>query len=366
MPHRERLPAAFPGCHVGAHVPMTFLVCRRSGCARSRSFGHDERRAELARALLRAPGDPEEIQGIDLSSWRIAFTPEPVKRTSSRPSFASSRRWIPGRGLLSMLMACREHAVQTGGRRPRGAGGHWLSTRGAAPAPRGGAARSSHGAGGLQVGQPGAVRRHRRLAVVSAVLPDGHVGEIWQIGWLGHGRYWANPSSPPRLFGRNRRRRRPVHATGDLGFLRTASCSFGTPQGPDHHPRPQLLSGRYRVGGLPGRPSLRPGGPLRSPCTPTATTPLVVVAEVQRTFLPRLETRTLSRAAGGRARPIADLFGCARYQLILIRPGSIPKTSSGKLRRRHTRELHQTDRLDRAEIQQPEAQVGLLGELGAA
>jgi acyl-CoA synthetase (AMP-forming)/AMP-acid ligase II len=84
-------------------------------------------------------------------------------------------------------------------------------------------------------------------------------------------------------------------------------------------------------------------------------TKLVVVAEVQRTFLPRLETNTFRTLLADVRAQISDLFGLRLAQLVLIRPGSIPKTSSGKLRRRYCRELHLSDRLDLARIQRPES-----------
>jgi acyl-CoA synthetase (AMP-forming)/AMP-acid ligase II len=56
--------------------------------------------------------------------------------------------------------------------------------------------------------------------------------------------------------------------------------------------------------------------------------------------------------ADARAR-VADLFGLRVAQLVLINPGGMPKTSSGKLRRRHCRDLFLAGKLDRAEIFEP-------------
>ena len=106
-----------------------------------------------------------------------------------------------------------------------------------------------------------------------------------------------------------------------------------------------------------GRPALRPGGAAAFTLHADGDdTKLIVVAEVQRTVSasPRDAQPSNALLAEVRAQ-IADLFGLRLAQLVLIRPGSIPKTSSGKLRRRHCRELLLADQLDRAEIHQPEA-----------
>jgi acyl-CoA synthetase (AMP-forming)/AMP-acid ligase II len=161
--------------------------------------------------------------------------------------------------------------------------------------------------------------------------------------------------------------------TGDLGFLMNGELFVSGRlkdliiiRGRNYYPD-DIESAVYH-----GRPSLRPGSAVAfTSRTDGDETRLIVVAEVQRTFLPRLEPRTYKTLLAEVRSQIADLFGLRLAQLVLIRPGSIPKTSSGKLRRRHCRDLHQSDQLERAEMQ-PEASVGqfdapgLLGGMGAA
>jgi acyl-CoA synthetase (AMP-forming)/AMP-acid ligase II len=163
--------------------------------------------------------------------------------------------------------------------------------------------------------------------------------------------------------------------TGDLGFLKDGELFVSGRlkdliiiRGRNYYPD-DIESAVYQ-----GRPSLRPGSAAAFTSRANGdVTGLIVVAEVQRTFLPRLEKRTYHSLLAEVRSQIADLFGVRLAQLVLIRPGSIPKTSSGKLRRRHCRELHQNDQLDRAEIQQPDASAGqmetltgIVGETGAA
>ena len=167
----------------------------------------------------------------------------------------------------------------------------------------------------------------------------------------------------------------PFLRTGDLGFLMGGELFVSGRlkdliiiRGRNYYPD-DIESAVYQ-----GRPALRPGGAAAFTLHADGDeTRLVVVAEVQRTFLSRLETQAPIRSllADVRAQ-IADSFGLRLANLILIRPGAIPKTSSGKLRRRHCRELHLNDQLDRAEIRQPEAiqhadaQAVALSPVGAA
>jgi acyl-CoA synthetase (AMP-forming)/AMP-acid ligase II len=98
----------------------------------------------------------------------------------------------------------------------------------------------------------------------------------------------------------------------------------------------------------------------------SADAKLVVVAEVQKAFLTNLDTNNHRALLAEVRAQIADLFGLRLAQLVLIRPGSIPKTSSGKLRRRHCRELLMSNRLELAEIQeaQPQQQPSVSAGLG--
>ena len=100
--------------------------------------------------------------------------------------------------------------------------------------------------------------------------------------------------------------------------------------------------------------SLRPGGAAAFTLSADGgENELIVVAELQKWYVPLLDTNThATLVADARAR-IADLFGIRLAQMVLVNPGGMPKTSSGKLRRRHCRDLYRADKLDRAEINEP-------------
>jgi acyl-CoA synthetase (AMP-forming)/AMP-acid ligase II len=197
------------------------------------------------------------------------------------------------------------------------------------------------------------------------VLPDGQVGEVWQSGGSVAAGYWNKPELTAATFGaRTADGAGPFMRTGDLGFLMAGELFVSGRlkdliiiRGRNYYPD-DIESAVYQ-----GRPALRPGGAAAFTLHADGDeTKLVVVAEVQRTFLSRLEPQTYRSLLADVRAQIADCFGLRLANLVLIRPGGIPKTSSGKLRRRHCRELHLNDQLDRAEIREPQP----MGQAGAA
>jgi acyl-CoA synthetase (AMP-forming)/AMP-acid ligase II len=192
-------------------------------------------------------------------------------------------------------------------------------------------------------------------------VPEGHVGEIWQSGGSVTAGYWGKPDVTAATFGaRTADGDGPFMRTGDLGFLKNGELFVSGRlkdliiiRGRNYYPD-DLESAVYQTS-----VSLRPGGAAAFTLSSDGgETELIVVAEVQKWYLPLLDTNThKTLVADVRAR-IADLFGLRVADLVLVNPGGMPKTSSGKLRRRHCRELYMANKLDRAEIQEPIGSTG--------
>jgi acyl-CoA synthetase (AMP-forming)/AMP-acid ligase II len=206
------------------------------------------------------------------------------------------------------------------------------------------------------------------------VVPEGHVGEIWQSGGSVTAGYWGKPDLTAETFeARTADGEGPFMRTGDLGFVKDGELFVSGRlkdliiiRGRNYYPA-DIESAVYQ-----DRSSLRPGGAIAfTVYGDEGEQKLVVVAEVERTFLSRLDKGTYRTILADVRSQISDFFGLRLADLCLIRPGSIPKTSSGKLRRRQCRELYMSELLDRAEIRQPEAlrqsyaQGGVLEEVGA-
>ena len=319
---------------------------------------------------------PEEIQDVDLSSWRIAFNgAEPVK---AHVMEAFIRKFAPYGFRAEAFYPCYGLAEST------------LFVTGGAPAApvvtlavdpeelRRNRAVAQPGSPTVLV-SCGRTNNGQSVVIVDPdsrrALPEGHVGEIWQSGSSVTVGYWGKSELTAATFAaRTADGAGPFMRTGDLGFLKGGDLFVSGRlkdliiiRGRNYYPD-DIESAVYQ-----GRPALRPGGAAAFTLSAHGDeTKLMVVAEVQRTFLPRLEARTYRALLAEVRAQISDTFGLRLADLVLIRPGSIPKTTSGKLRRRYCRELYLSDQLDRAEIQQPEAmpqpagQVGLLEEVGAA
>jgi acyl-CoA synthetase (AMP-forming)/AMP-acid ligase II len=341
-------------------APMTFLVTpatwlRAISKFRATTSGGPNFAYELCVHRV----SPEEIEGIDLSSWRVAFNgAEPVK---AHVIEAFSRKFAPYGFRADAFYPCYGLAEST-----------LFVTGGAAAAPvvrlpvdpeelhRNKAVEQSDsstvlvGCGRTNLGQSVVIVDPESMRV----LPEGHVGEIWQSGRSVAAGYWGKAELTDATFGaRTADGDGPFMRTGDLGFLMRGELFVSGRlkdliiiRGRNYYPD-DIESAVYH-----GRPALRPGGAAAFTLHEDGgETRLIVVAEVQRTFLSRLDTRTYRSLLAEVRAQIADSFGLRLAGLVLIRPGAIPKTTSGKLRRRHCRELHLNGQLDRAEIRQPEA-----------
>ena len=237
-----------------------------------------------------------------------------------------------------MLRAGRGDAVRhrraARRRRARSSGtwtrSRWNSGRAVRPAPR-----TATAAGGRRlrpaVARPGGP--HRRSRVADSRRPDGTVGEIWVARAVGR----PGLLEPAR---RNRRRLpRAARRTGDGPFLRTGDLGFApgrravrhrADQGPDRHPRAEPLPAGHR-GDRAGRaPGLRPGCGAAFEVDRDGRPRLVVVQEVDR----RGRSLDAAQMAGDIRQAVAERHELQVYDVVLLEPGSIPKTSSGKVRRR--------------------------------
>jgi amino acid adenylation domain-containing protein len=164
--------------------------------------------------------------------------------------------------------------------------------------------------------------------------PD-QVGEIWVAGpSVGQG-YWQRPEETEQIFrayladtGEG-----PFLRTGDLGFLRDGEL-FITGRAKDLI----IIRGRnlypqdIELTTERSHPALRSGGGAAFVVDGHPEEKLVVVQELEFRQQPDLEeVMTAIRAA------IAQEHEVQVYAVVLIKPGTIPKTSSGKIQRRATR-----------------------------
>jgi acyl-CoA synthetase (AMP-forming)/AMP-acid ligase II len=269
---------------------------------------------------------PEEIEGVDLSSWRIAFNgAEPVK---AHVIDAFIEKFAPYGFRAETFYPCYGLAEST------------LFVTGGAPTDptvalavdpeelRQNRAVEQPGSSTVLVGC-GRPNMGQSVVIVDpeslSVLPEGHVGEIWQSGGSVTAGYWAKPDVTAATFGaRTANGDGPFMRTGDLGFLKNGELFVSGRlkdliiiRGRNYYPD-DLESAVYQ-----SSPSLRPGGAAAFTLSADGgETELIVVAEVQKWYLPLLDTNThATLVADARAR-IADLFGLRLVECPRRRAGS--------------------------------------------
>ncbi|NET89190.1 MAG: amino acid adenylation domain-containing protein, partial [Kamptonema sp. SIO1D9] len=174
-------------------------------------------------------------------------------------------------------------------------------------------------------------------------LPD-RVGEIWVSGSsVGRG-YWNRPSETEQIFHAylSDTGKGPFLRTGDLGFLQNGEL-FVTGRvkdliiirGRNLYPQDIELTAER------SHPSLRPSSAAAFSVEVNNEERLVVVQELEFRQKPNIEEVT---AAIRQA--VVEEHEVQVYGVVLIKPGSIPKTSSGKIQRRACRAQFLADNLN--------------------
>ncbi|MFJ8019181.1 fatty acyl-AMP ligase [Streptomyces sp. NPDC096311] len=281
---------------------------------------------------------PELLDGLDLGRWKVAFNgAEPVRAATLRrftetfaPAGFRREALYPCYGLAEATLIVTGGSVDT--------------PPTLAPAPGSGPHVGAADAAAVGSGRP-----VPGTTVVIAdperreELPEGEVGEIWVSGAGVAKGYWRNALATRETF-RATLKDRPDRflRTGDLGFLREGEL-FVTGRlkdlmvidGRNHYPQDLELSAEMSHG------ALRPG------CTAAFSVDGGVEGEQ-----PVIVAETVLDAAADSERitevirsAIGEAHGLAVRDVVLVHPGTIPKTSSGKIQRHASRAAYLADAL---------------------
>jgi acyl-CoA synthetase (AMP-forming)/AMP-acid ligase II len=283
---------------------------------------------------------PEQCEGLDLSSWEVALCgaepvrPETVRRFSERfapygfrpeifyPTYglAEATLFVSG-GLTTeppVLLTVDKQLLETEHR--------------VKPDPNGG--QIAVGCGRSWLGQQIAIVNPDTLTR----CPDGQVGEIWVAGPSVAQGYWQQPDATAETFQAHLADsgEGPFLRTGDLGFCYEGEL-FVTGRikdliiirGRNHYPQDieQTVEKSHQA--------LQPGSGAAFSVEIKGEERLVIAHEVKRSHLRSLN---VDEVLGNIRQAIVQEHQLQPYATLLLKPGTLPKTSSGKIQRRACRE----------------------------
>jgi len=297
--------------------------------------------------------DPEDVASLDLRSWRMALTAaEPVRADTLRrfsehfaPAGFNPRSFCPGYGLSEGT--CKVVAVPWH-ERPT-----VLNVRSEALEQHTVEVVDAPGPGTLEVVGCG---RPSFGVGVEVVDPDtrqrrgpGEVGELWVSGPSIAKSYWEAPEATARELRANLsgRANLPFLRTGGLGFVHDGEVFITgrikdmiIVRGANHYPQDI----EYTV--QDAHPTVRAGCVAAFAADEYGEEELVVVAEVD--LRPRNGDGPPTASAVSKAivKAVSEEHGLRVARVALIPPGRIPKTTSGKIQRRATRDALTAGRLE--------------------
>ncbi|MES1243434.1 MAG: amino acid adenylation domain-containing protein [Acidobacteriota bacterium] len=288
----------------------------------------------------------EQKARLDLSSWRLAFNGAEPVRAATLERFAREfaacgfRReaFYPCYGLAEATL------FATGGEPGRLPVERVFDASGLEV----GGARTAED--GRELVGCGRAWMDQRVEVVdpetAGLCPPGRVGEVWIAGPSVARGYWGNAAATERDFHARlaaEPEAGPFLRTGDLGFFHEGEL-FVTGRlkdlvilrGRNHYPQDLELTAEL------AHPALRPGCGAAFSVDLEGEERLVIVQELER------------RAGDGDASEVADAIREAVagehevqvHEVVLIRAGTIPKTSSGKIQRHACRAAWLTGELN--------------------
>ena len=279
---------------------------------------------------------PEQLNGLDLSSWKLAFTGAEPVRTKTLKEFAA--KFAPCGFRVESFYPCYGMAettlIVTGGLKSASpvichVQSAALEQNQVIAANGSGDSRSLVGCGSTWLDEKIAIVNPDSLTHCT----DGQVGEVWISGPSVAQGYWHRPDLTKETFNAYLAdtKEGPFLRTGDLGFFQDGEL-FITGRlkdliiirGRNHYPQDIELTVEH------SHPALRPGNGAAFSVEVDNGERLVIVQEVERTHLRKLNVDEIVEAI---RRNVSQNHELQVDGVVLIKTGTIPKTSSGKIKR---------------------------------
>jgi amino acid adenylation domain-containing protein len=285
---------------------------------------------------------PEERQGLDLSTWRVAFNGAEPVRAAVLDRFAAA--FAPAGFRRSAFQPCyglAEATLLVSGL--RASGGPVLLEADAVALEEGKIAAPDGTARRRTLVGCGAVPAEQPVAVVDPAThqpcPPGRIGELWVQGPGVAAGYWQKPDETRETFGAMIDETGPWLRTGDLGFLHEGELyvtgrlkDLIILRGRNHYPQDLERTAERSA------PGLAIGANAAFSVEQDGEERLVVVQELAPRA--RLDEVGMAAAASAIRRAVAEEHEVQVWEVLLVPAGTVPKTSSGKIQRRATRSLY--------------------------
>lgn len=283
-----------------------------------------------------------ERETLDLRHWEVAFTgAEPVRRATIERFVA---RFAPHGLRGTSIFPCYGMAEST------------LFIAGAAQGA--GAAAIALRTDSLNIGEAvvrtdadadgaasfigcGAATHDADMRIVhpdlGTILPDGHVGEIWVRSASVAQGYFGDPRATAHTFGAvlADTSAPPYLRTGDLGVVVASQLLIVgrlkdtlIVRGRNYYPQDIEAYAQQQAG-----EALVPGGGGAFQCDDR----IVLVHELTRHALRRDDPARIASAVRA---AVIERFGIALHDIVFVKPGQLPRTTSGKVRRAVCRRLY--------------------------
>jgi len=293
---------------------------------------------------------PEESSNLHLDSWELAFVGAEPVRADTLDLFA--RKFAPFGFRRESFFPCYGLAEATlyvsGGR----SSVHYLSASGLRDhrvVEKPDTERLQDDADARAIVGCG---RPASSSTVSIVNPEtarpcetGSIGEIWISGPTVAGGYWNRPEDTQDTFHARLAENgdKPFLRTGDLGFVRngelfvTGRCKdLIIVRGRNHYPQD------IETTAVGASPKIRPGTCAAFSVDSGTEEKLVLILE-----MPRPRPENLDVMAGDIRQAVVTTHELQVSTIVLVRPGAIPRTSSGKPRRLECRAQYMSGALER-------------------
>lgn len=289
----------------------------------------------------------EQKADLDLSAWRIAFSGAETVRWRTLERFAHAfepcgfRReaLCPAYGLAEATLRVTSAWPHSG---PSASVVRTDELR------RNRAVEAAHGQAGTQViVSCGYALPHTRIAIIDPaslqVLGPGKIGEIWVAGPTVARGYWNRPDESLATFeARTADGDGPFLRTGDLGFVKDDQLyvtgrlkDLIIIRGLNHHP--QDIERTVET----SHPDLRPDGGAAFSVEDADEEALVIIQEIDR----QRRNPDVQAVVDRIVEAVTERHGIQPHAVVLIKHGSCPKTTSGKIQRHAARAEFLGDRL---------------------